>query len=451
MRTLYKSGKATTLEEELYRYKIDIAALQEIRWPGTGKTQLDKGYVLYSGKDNNRHEEGVGFYLSRKAYSAIEEFEAISSRIAKIRLNARWFKVTVLSLHAPTEESEESVKDAWYSQVQEVLRTVPGHDMLIMLGDYNAKVGREVCAFQGTIGKHSLHETSNDNGIRLASLALQQNLVIGGTIFPHKDTHKGTWISPDGNTINQIDHILVKRKFRSSLLDTRTYRGADCDSDHMLVVGSVRMKLKTSKSRVTRSLKPRVDLLQKTQIREQYQLEMTNRFSLLEEENLDIGWEEVKTVINETAQEILGTTRQERRAPWFDNECKEAAANRRKCRREWIDNRQDDGRKEAYRMARNIATGINRRKKREELEGRLQEIEGNREQGKTRLQFQGIKKIRNGYQPRNDMIKDKHGKLLTTKEEVTARWVEHFQELLNRPEPEDPITEDRGGEYIYEE
>ena len=47
VRTLYKSGKATTLEEELYRYKIDIATLQEIRWPGTGKTQLDKGYVLY--------------------------------------------------------------------------------------------------------------------------------------------------------------------------------------------------------------------------------------------------------------------------------------------------------------------------------------------------------------------------------------------------------------------
>ena len=82
--------------------------------------------------------------------------------------------------------------------------------MLIVLGDCNAKVRREVHDFSPAIGSHSLHQTSNGNGVRLASLALQYGLVIGGTLFPHTDRHNGTWISPDGVTVNQIDSVMVR-------------------------------------------------------------------------------------------------------------------------------------------------------------------------------------------------------------------------------------------------
>ncbi|XP_064106949.1 craniofacial development protein 2-like [Macrobrachium nipponense] len=208
---------------------------------------MDKGVIYYIGREDGRHEEGVGFYISKKINTAVVEFEGISSRIARIRMTAKWFKITVITLHAPTEDSEEDTKDRWYSEVQEVLNKVPGHDMLIILGDMNAKVGKEIAAFKGTMGTHSLHENSNDNGIRLATLATEYNLVVGGTLFPHKEKHKGTWLSPDGNTTNQIDHILVKRKFRSALMDVRAYQGADCDSDHYMVAAKIRIKLTTKR------------------------------------------------------------------------------------------------------------------------------------------------------------------------------------------------------------
>ena len=66
----------------------------------------------------------------------------------------------------------------------------------------------------------------------------------------------------------------------------------------------------------------------------------------------------------------------------------------------------------------------------------LEEIESNRVRGQPRAQYQGINKIRKGYQPRQEFIEDKEGNMLVIKDAIKDRWVEYFQELLNRPEPE---------------
>ena len=67
----------------------------------------------------------------------------------------------------------------------------------------------------------------NDNGPRFVNCCQRYGLVIGGTIFPHKRVHKGTWKSPDDVTVNQIDHIEISGKHKAHLLDVRALRGAD--------------------------------------------------------------------------------------------------------------------------------------------------------------------------------------------------------------------------------
>jgi hypothetical protein len=75
--------------------------------------------------------------------------------------------------------------------------------MKILLGDFNAKVGREDI-FKPTIRNETSHEISNDNGVRVVNFATSKNLVVKSTMFSHRSIHKYTWTSPDGKAHNQI-------------------------------------------------------------------------------------------------------------------------------------------------------------------------------------------------------------------------------------------------------
>ena len=88
----------------------------------------------------------------------------------------------------------------------EVFNHFPKYDMKILLGDFNAKVGREII-FKQTIGNEILHQDSNDNGVRIVNFATSKNVVVKSMMFPHRGIHKHTWASPDGKTLNYIDYI----------------------------------------------------------------------------------------------------------------------------------------------------------------------------------------------------------------------------------------------------
>ena len=116
--------------------------------------------------------------------------------------------------------------------------------MLILMGDMNAKVGADNTDRDREMGRHGLGEM-NENGEMLADFCSNNSLVIGGTIFSHRKCHKTTWVSPDRLTENQIDHVMVRQRYRSSLQDVKVRRGADIGSDHHLIVTKIKMRLFT--------------------------------------------------------------------------------------------------------------------------------------------------------------------------------------------------------------
>jgi hypothetical protein len=79
--------------------------------------------------------------------------------------------------------------------------------------------------------------------IKVVNFATSKNLIFKSTMFPHRNIHKFTWTSPDGKAHGQIDQILIDRRRHSNILDVRSFRAADCDTDHYLVVAQVRAQL----------------------------------------------------------------------------------------------------------------------------------------------------------------------------------------------------------------
>jgi len=108
-------------------------------------------------------------------------------------------------------------------------------------------------------------------------------------MFPHRNIHKYTWTSSDGKTHNQIDHVLIDRRWHSSVLDVRSFRGADCATDHYLVITKIRERLAVGKQAAQRFDGQTFNLrkLNESEVRKQYQIEFTNRFAALENLNDD--------------------------------------------------------------------------------------------------------------------------------------------------------------------
>jgi hypothetical protein len=157
---------------------------------------------------------------------------------------------------------------------------------------FNAKVGRQDI-FKPIIGNENLHEASYVNGVRVVNFATSKNLIVKSTTFPHCDIYKHTWTSPDAVTHNQIDHVLIDKRRHTNILDVRSFRGADCDTDHYLVVAKLRERISVSKGARAKFDLERFDLkkMDEEEIKEKYHVEISNRFAALKnlDESFDIN------------------------------------------------------------------------------------------------------------------------------------------------------------------
>jgi hypothetical protein len=146
--------------------------------------------------------------VHKRIISAVKRVEFVSDGMSYIILRGRWFHIIVLNVHDPTEDKIDYVKESFYGELECIFDKFPKYHMKILLGNFNAKVGRDDI-FKLTIGNESLHKISNDNGVRVVNCATSKNFIIKSTMFPHHKIHKYTWTSPDGNTHNH--HILIDR------------------------------------------------------------------------------------------------------------------------------------------------------------------------------------------------------------------------------------------------
>ena len=158
-----------------------------------------------------------------------------------LHLQGKPFNIMVIQVYAPNSNTEEAEVEQFYEDVQDLIELTPKKDVLFILGDWNAKVGSQETP--GVTGKLGLG-VQNKAGQRLIELCQENALVIANTLFQQHKRRLYTWISPDDQYRNQIDYILCSQRWRSSIQSAKIRPGADCGSDHELLIAKFRLKLK---------------------------------------------------------------------------------------------------------------------------------------------------------------------------------------------------------------
>ena len=188
-----------------------------------------------------------------------------------VQLQGKPFSITVIQIYAPTSNAEENEVEQFYEDLQDLLELTPKKDVLFIIGDWNAKVGSQETP--GVTGKFGLG-MQNEAGQRLIQFCQENALVIANTRFQQHKRRLYTWTSPDGQHRNQINYILFSQRWIHSIQSTKTRPGADCGSEHELLITRFRLKLK----KVGKTARPFMYDL--NQITYDYTVEVSNRFKV---------------------------------------------------------------------------------------------------------------------------------------------------------------------------
>ena len=239
VRTLQNTGlgarrRTALIACELARYNIDIAALSETRLPDKGSlVEMGTGYTFFwRGLPTvARHIHSIGFAARIALLQSTQESHiAIDERLP---LAKNGF-ATFVSVYSPTLDSSDDVKDRLYDTLYSTLQRILHDDKIILLGDFNARVGRNHNIRHGVIDHHGVGNT-NSSGLRLLSLCSELGFAITNTFFQLRGMHKTSWMHPRSKHWHLIDDVIVRRRDLNEVQITRAMRGAECSTDHCLI------------------------------------------------------------------------------------------------------------------------------------------------------------------------------------------------------------------------
>lgn len=416
--------------------KLEILGLSEVRWPNFGEHRIPSGQILlYSGLrgEHAPRHRGVGFLLSAQAYAALMKWEPINERIIVARFRTRVRNLTIVQCYAPTDAAELQDKENFYSQLNAVVDKIPKGDIKIYMGDFNAKIGSDNSSYEPVMGRHGLGEMS-ENGELLAEFCGNNDMVIGGSLFPHRPVHKVTWVSRDGFTENQIDHICISRKWKRSLLDVRNKRSADIASDHHLLIGEVRLRIariRRQEERVGRRFNTR--RLEDATVKRSFVEELETRAANISEGgSVEEQWTAIKNAFITTSENNLGELRT-RRKQWITDETWRKIEERREAKAA-IERAKTRGAKALSRqrysaLEREVKRSC-RRDKRAWADSLADEGEKAAATGDIRLLYDISRRLSGAKMNTTMPVKDTTGQLLTDPTDQLKRWFEHFEQLF---------------------
>ena len=292
--------RTALIGQELRCYNIDITALSETRLAGESElTEMGSGYTFFwSGRASEESREaGVGFTVkSTFVDQLLRPPKGVSDRFMSLRLSLAYGKkhLTIISAYALTLTNPDETKHKFYEELHALITSVPKADKLVVLGDFNARIGSDNIAWDGIIGKYGIG-SCNSNSLLLLQTRAEFNLSVTNTMFRLPTRNRTTWMHSRSKHWHLIDYVLVSRKDRQDVRVTKAICGAECWTDHRLVISKLNIKIKP-KQRPQGTKAPKrlnISQLKTPDIKQSFMDTLTERLQSLPSEHQDLkllGW-----------------------------------------------------------------------------------------------------------------------------------------------------------------
>ena len=440
------------MAKELKRFNIDIAALQESRLEGEGMlTEHGGGYSFFwKGREPGQNRmHGVAFAIKTEMLPKLAEHPIpFNERLMTLKVNLTNNQyVTILNAYAPTMDQEDEIKERFYQQLDDVLRNIPTDQKLLVLGDFNARVGKDHRTWPGILGHHGIGNC-NDNGLLLLMKCTEHNLVITNTIFESKERYQTTWMHPRSKHWHLLDYVITRSRDQKDVLNTKALPSSiACSTDHRMVRSRVTYVLG---KRPRRNIKPTPKLnvrrLEDQEVSAAFKEIVTARCQPSRETNTILEqWNELKSQLAEVCRDVIGFTKKKNK-DWFDENDDQISVlveEKRATFISWKNQPTNQRLRKKYHEKRAEMQRQIRTMKNDWWMARAKDLQEYADRHQTHEFFRATREL---YGPSSRGISAvrsaDNANLIKTAEGILSRWKEHFQQLLNRQNDVDPSVLD---------
>ncbi|KAK3514974.1 hypothetical protein QTP70_000744, partial [Hemibagrus guttatus] len=420
------TGKGRELADVMERRKVDILCVQETRWKGSKACSIGAGFKLfYYGVDSKRN--GVGVVLKEEFVRNVLEVKRVSDRVMSLKLEIEGVMLNVVSGYAPQVGCELEEKERFWSELDEVMESIPTGERVVIGADFNGHVGEGNTGDEEVMGKFGVKER-NLEGQMVVDFAKRMDMGVVNTYFQKREEHRVTYKS--GGRRTQVDYILCRRGNLKEISDCKVVVGESVARQHRMVVCRMTLMVcKTKRSKIEK--KTKWWKLKKEECCEEFRQKL--RQALGGQVVLPDDWETTAEVIRETGRKVLGVSsgrrKEDKETWWWNEEVQDSVQRKRLAKKKWDMDRTEENRQEYKELQRRVKREVSKAKQKayEELYTRLDTREG--EKDLYRLARQRDRDGKDVQQVR--VIKDRDGRVLTSEESVQRRWKEYFEELMN--------------------
>ncbi|KAK3522167.1 hypothetical protein QTP70_026987, partial [Hemibagrus guttatus] len=420
------TGKGRELADMMERRKVDILCVQETRWKGSKARSIGAGFKLfYYGVDSKRN--GVGVVLKEEFVRNVLEVKRVSDRVMSLKLEIEGVMLNVVSGYAPQVGCELEEKERFWSELDEVMESIPTGERVVIGADFNGHVGEGNTGDEEVMGKFGVKER-NLEGQMVVDFAKRMDMGVVNTYFQKREEHRVTYKSEGRRT--QVDYILCRRGNLKEISDCKVVVGESVTRQHRMVVCRMTLMVcKMKRSKIEK--KTKWWKLKKEECCEEFRQKL--RQALGGQVLLPDDWETTAEVIRETGRKVLGVSsgrrKEDKETWWWNEEVQDSIQRKRLAKKKWDMDRTEENRQEYKELQRRVKREVSKAKQKayDELYTRLDTREG--EKDLYRLARQRDRDGKDVQQVR--VIKDRDGRVLTSEENVQRRWKEYFEELMN--------------------